>query len=83
MFTYCSNKSNYRQTYKLQVIGGTFLFPVVKPEKSVEYRVRGLVTRPLEIENPFLLHTDIKSLSEGYKMPLPVLYHIEGFFPST
>ena len=64
-------------------IGGTFLFPVVKPEKSVEYRVRGLVTRPLEIENPFLLHTDIKSLSEGYKMPLPVLYHIEGFFPST
>ena len=61
-------------------IGGTFFIPVIKPGLSVEYRVRGFVIQPFEIENPFPYIQEEKSLSKGYKMPLPALYHIEGSF---
>jgi len=42
------------------------LFSVIKPGKSVEYRVRGLVICSLEMENPFLyIGKRIKKFERG------------------
>ena len=46
-------------------IRGTFISTVIKLRKSVEYRVRGLVIRPLEIENPFLYIREEKKFERG------------------
>lgn len=56
------------------------LFSVIKPGKSVEYRVRGLVIQPLKIEKPFCTYG--KSFNKGYKNARSRALPSEGiFFP--